>query len=441
MNKNQTNRKQRTRLFILEFIGFVLVFTFVGLLIYFFYRSSVYENTDSNLRQQSASIQEFVNKKQTQQVIVTEPPLAKDVLPKLNGDGGLDVLFLDEDNKIVNSANLGDRVQFFENYHFKEKNIDNQPITVKINQDYYRYMIVDVPETISTSSGLISKAAILKNFTTETLNLQSFVKVLISSLMAGLAWAMLISFWISQRLMEPILNSWKQQQDFVDSAAHELRTPLTIIQNKMENLLRQPNAKITDVSENIVQSLSEVRRLNQLTSDMLTLAKTGSNMTKLESQEIDIEEKLTEILGPYQEIAEIDNRTLDVKINTKVRTKMNLDVKRLHQLIVILLDNSIKYTKKGDQIEFKAVTNKNSLSFSVANSGPKISNDAKKKIFERFYREEASGNRKTGGSGLGLSIAQWIVNSHQGKISVDDWKKQDPKGVIFKVNLPELKTK
>lgn len=443
MNKNQINRKQRARLLFLEFVGFVLVFTLVGLLIYFFYKSSVYENTDSNLQQQSVKIQNFFNDKQNQKLPEdkSDESHSKIILPKLNLDGGVDVLFLDSNNKIINGVNLGDRIQLFENYHFKEKDNTNQPITVKINHDYYRYLIVNVPEMASTSSNSVNKVAILKNFTTETLNLKSFTKVMISSLIAGLAWALLISFWISQRMMEPILNSWKQQQDFVDSAAHELRTPLTIIQNKMEDLLRQPNAKITDISENIVQSLSEVRRLNQLTSDMLTLAKTGSNMTKLEAKEIDVEEKLTEILGPYQEIAEVDNRKLTVVIDTKNKTMMNLDVKRLHQLIVILLDNSIKYTKEGDAIEFKATTNKNSLSFSVANSGPQISNDAKKKIFKRFYREEASGNRKSGGSGLGLSIAQWIVDSYQGKITVDDWKKADPKGVIFKVTLPELKTK
>lgn len=443
MNKENINKNQRLRLFIIEFFGFVLVFTFIGFLIFFFYRSSVYENTDAGIRKQSADIQNFfeATNQNRQEISPDSPPLAIDVLPKLNGDRGIDVLFLGEENKIINSANLGDRALFFEKYHFKENNLKNEPITVKINNEYYRYLIVDVPEMVITSTGSVSKVAVLKNFTAETLNMKSFIKVLIASLLAGLAWALLISFWISQRMMLPILNSWKQQQDFVDSAAHELRTPLTIIQNKMENLLRQPNAKITDVSENIVQSLSEVRRLNQLTSDMLTLAKTGSNMTKLEPKSVDIKEKLTEILEPYREIAEVDDRKLKIKIDTQVKTHLNLDDKRLHQLIVILLDNSIKYTKQGDQIEFKAVANKNSLSFSVANSGPQISNAAKKKIFERFYREEQSGNRKTGGSGLGLSIAQWIVTSYHGKISVDDWKKTDPKGVIFKVNLPELKIK
>ncbi|WP_143875385.1 sensor histidine kinase, partial [Oenococcus oeni] len=116
--------------------------------------------------------------------------------------------------------------------------------------------------------------------------------------------------------------------------------------------------------------------------------------------------------------------------------KMVIDTRRVHQLIVILLDNALKYTEAKDLIKIKARREKNNLVIEVADNGRGISAEAKKHVFDRFYREEKSGNRSTGGTGLGLSIAKWIVNAFQGKISVSD---NSPKGTIFKVVLPQLK--
>jgi two-component system sensor histidine kinase CiaH len=437
MNKQGINRNEQFRFFLLEILGFLVIFSFVGSLIYFVYTSTVYTNSDAGLQKQVNDISNFAN--QQQRNFGDVPPLIPN-RPKLDvqTSGGQDVLFFDSNNQLVNSSNIGDRADIFSGMSFKSEATAAKPLTIKKNGETYRYAFFNLVRPIDSVSGIATKAVAVENFSSELSNINSFKNVLITALLAGMLWTLLISWIITQRLMRPIINSWQQQQDFVDAAAHEIRTPLTIIQNKLENMLRKPTEKVAGVSEDIVTSLSEVRRLSSLTTDMLTLAKTGSNMSRLDPESAPVKKTLNSILQPYREIAKEEEKKLVVHIDTQQEV-MNLDVKRLHQLIIILLDNTLKYTKAGDIISFDAKTNRGNLVFQVANDGPAISDAGKKRIFDRFYREEKSGNRQTGGTGLGLSIAQWIVNSYQGKISVSDWNREDPKGVSFDVTLPEIK--
>lgn len=101
--------------------------------------------------------------------------------------------------------------------------------------------------------------------------------------------------------------------------------------------------------------------------------------------------------------------------------------------MVILLDNALKYTKTGDKITVLSQITHDDWLLEVRNTGATIHDEDKKQIFERFYREERSRNKNSGGFGLGLSIAWQIVKDHHGKISVHDLK---PKGVIFRVKIP-----
>ncbi len=272
---------------------------------------------------------------------------------------------------------------------------------------------------------------VLVNVTDTMFNLQRFKQVIFWSFGTFGLLALAISYVISRRNMIPILKSWQRQQDFVDTAAHELRTPLAVIQGKLETMLTHPEDTIRNQSSQIILSLSEIRRLNALTSNMLTLAKAGSNMTKLEKEATDIAEFLTEITAPYQEMAQFDEK--EVTLATDVPQQVSIDRKRIHQLLVLLLDNALKYSSSGAKIAVSATVERKKLVLSVADTGSGISDEAKKHIFDRFYREDKTGNRETGGTGLGLSIAEWIVLAHNGKIVVYDNK---PQGTVFKVTLP-----
>jgi len=110
------------------------------------------------------------------------------------------------------------------------------------------------------------------------------------------------------------------------------------------------------------------------------------------------------------------------------------DQKKIHQVLVILLDNALKYTSSGDKITLLSEISNKQWLIEVKNTGPAISDEEKARIFDRFYREDRSRSKETGGYGLGLAIAKQIVEEHKGQIQVKDLQ---PRGVIFQIRLPK----
>ena len=206
---------------------------------------------------------------------------------------------------------------------------------------------------------------------------------------------------------------------------------MAVIQGKLENMLTHPESTVREQSNAIILSLSEVRRLTSLTNNMLTLAKSESNMTRIEKEPTNIADFLSRILAPYQEMAEFDGK--QVLLSAHVNQPIYIDQKRIHQLIVLLVDNAMKYSEAGATVAIAASIEKRKFVLTVADTGRGISDEAKKHVFDRFYREDKTGSRETGGTGLGLSIAEWIVRAHGGKITVAD---NQPKGTVFRITLP-----
>lgn len=232
--------------------------------------------------------------------------------------------------------------------------------------------------------------------------------------------------------MKPILISWEKQQAFVQNSSHELKTPLTIIQSKLEKLLTQPNKTILDQAETIALTLNEVRRITQLTDDLLLLAQSDSNQIVLEKNTVKSHNFLATILIPYQEIALSQDKSLAIVEDGDY--VILIDPKLITQLIIILVDNALKYTRAGDTIVVNSHFKDNQWVLSVLDSGLGLDDEENKDlVFERFYREDRARQRKTGGYGLGLSIAKWIVTSHGGNISVAS---NHPRGTKFTVSLP-----
>jgi len=161
------------------------------------------------------------------------------------------------------------------------------------------------------------------------------------------------------------------------------------------------------------------------------LARSDSNMTQITRQPTDTADFLRQVIAPYSEIAGSQDKTFTAQID--LNEQQMVDQKRIHQLLVILLDNALKYTQTGDQIQFKAAAHNNRWQVEVADTGIGIAPENRKAVFERFYREDKSHSRKTGGNGLGLAIAKWIVDSHQGTIKV---LANEPHGSRFVVSFP-----
>lgn len=240
--------------------------------------------------------------------------------------------------------------------------------------------------------------------------------------------SMIISLYLANWSLRPIMAAFEKQKAFVENASHELRTPLAILQNRLELLFQKPTATIIDESENISESLAEVRNMRLLTTNLLDLARRDSNIRiEAETTGVDFFEG---IFDSYQMLAENAGKQFDSSV--KFDGKIKLDQSLIKQLLTILFDNALKYTNEDGQIQITIQKTGPNLVLTVADNGEGISDEDKKKIFDRFFRVDKARTRQKGGLGLGLSLAKQIVDAYNGKISVED---NSPKGTKFVVKF------
>ncbi|MDN4495240.1 HAMP domain-containing sensor histidine kinase [Ureibacillus aquaedulcis] len=225
-----------------------------------------------------------------------------------------------------------------------------------------------------------------------------------------------------QRLKE---NQYKQQQ-FVSDASHELKTPITVIES-YANLLKRRDISDPKMQKQAAESIHhEALRMKRLTSQLLDIA-------ALDEQDILPNEQL-EIVGFCEKIAHIftetKNRFVHVdSIKKEIIAFTNRE--KIEQVIIILLDNAIKYSK-GDVAIYIDQNDKGPIMISVEDEGIGIPKKDLPYVFDRFYRVDSSRSRETGGSGLGLSIARELLHSLGGKISITS---EENKGTSVKVTL------
>jgi signal transduction histidine kinase len=206
------------------------------------------------------------------------------------------------------------------------------------------------------------------------------------------------------------------QKRFVGDAAHELRAPLTSIQGNLELLRRYPNMPPTDRTETTEDAYREAARLGRLVNDLLALAR-GDAGEGLRLEPILLHDLVSERLRHAQHLTKNHHFEL---LSLKHCT-VEADHDRLQQLLLILLENAIKYTPDGGFIWVSLDCDPDWAEIQVQDSGIGISAEHLGQVFERFYRVDKGRPRGTdpGGTGLGLPIAKWIVAQHGGEIRLE----------------------
>ena len=415
MNRQTVVKKQQRLFMVYNFFTFTFIFAIFSIIILGIVKSTLYSESDEELHRYRERL-EMIEKSHAPPI-----PLYPDLNPRII------TLKWDDQGKIINKAQLGiqNYELYFKNHHLDGNNMDKVKNIMIGDRFSYRSLV------FVSSDGNSSYTQIMINIDAEQSLIEHFTTILVSCTIIFILLSITASYILSKRTMKPIVQSWNRQTEFVENASHELRTPLTIIQNKLELLLRKPHSKVMDQFESIALSLSETRRLSKLTSDLLTLARSDSTLTQLQEEPFELDVFIGELCIPYKDVAQAENKHFDVNLCSSVR--INADKNRIHQLMVILLDNSLKYTSEGDRISIQTGMEENKAVIKVSDSGIGISKDNLPYIFDRFYREDKARSREKGGTGLGLSIAQWIVESHQGTISVESAIES---GTIFTIRLP-----
>lgn len=431
MFKRKIFRQQQLKFMLLNLLAFTVIFTFFGIIIFSQVQSTLYKKTDEELKS-------FKDKFANHAIENSKVPLLnKEMDPsgppngrQKNPNPRIMVVNWSEDGEILNKDEIGTLLyeSYLQDYQLDKTNVD-QVTSIVINDLYhFRYILIED----TNEDDEIAYTQLMINVDAEQLILNNFGKLIIICSVIFIVLSISASYILSKKMMKPIIQSWNKQAEFVENASHELRTPLTIIQNKLELLLTAPHEKIANKFENIALSLSETRRLSKLTSDLLTLARADSAETKLMKQSIHVDSFIQNVSTPYKEIAESQEKNF--WLNLKCDIQIDADEVRLHQLLVILLDNALKYTGENDSISVKTYLEDQRIVLEVSDTGIGIKEENRKQIFDRFYREDKARTRESGGVGLGLSIAQWIVEQHNGTIKAIP---NPSKGTTFKVKLPK----
>lgn len=230
-----------------------------------------------------------------------------------------------------------------------------------------------------------------------------------------------VGYFMAGKAMIPIQQAFLRQREFVADASHELRTPISIFQASVEVVESDGNQTLSSFSQQVLADMKgEIRRMTKLVADLLTLARADSGASNIIKEKIELIALAKPIVRSMQPLALAKEITL--LMNGAETLSVMADRERIGQLLVILIDNAIKYTPNGGRIEV-AITEdaipRPMAVISVRDTGIGISEEDKNLIFKRFYRVDKVRSREQGGVGLGLSIAKWIVDVHKGKIKVE----------------------
>lgn len=312
-------------------------------------------------------------------------------------------------------------------YQYKTKTIEN-----------HSYRILDIPyhgeeNILHTERGPI----VVKSFVavsivdSEIASLRDLLIIIVSGLIIGMIIIIIAGYYLARRSMIPIQASWEKQQEFVADASHELRTPLAVVKSNAELILRHPTHTVEEESIRVTNIIREVRRMTKLVSNLLTLARSDANQLELKLGLVSVNEVIETVAEQFIPLADMEGLTLQVKLGEPL--ELMADKERLHQLLVILLDNAIKYTPPPGQLLMTGAKQGSNMVITIEDSGQGIPVEDLPRIFDRFYRSDKARSREKGGTGLGLSIAKWIVEQHGGKIGVEN---KTEGGAKFSIILP-----
>lgn len=314
-----------------------------------------------------------------------------------------------------------------------------KPFTFRYDGAVYRVLNVKAsPETQALQAAALPEFKIghyqlVSNISTEVNMINTVLGLIIIGIILGGGISVIAGLYLADRALVPVRSSWNKQQQFIVDASHELRTPLAVLQTHTELLLRHPDHTIEQDSREISTILKEIRRMKKLVNGLLTLSQSDAERVALQMKLLPIDGMIDHAAQQFAPLAELKQIELTWKADSGA--DVNGDEERLQQLLLIILDNAVKYTREKGSIHILCKKSVNTVTIQVKDNGIGIPADELPHIFERFYRGDKVRNRTEGGTGLGLAIAEWIVARHNGKIYAES---EQSAGTTMTVTLPLL---
>lgn len=339
---------------------------------------------------------------------------------------------LGEEVKLISRENI---FYLLHDWYPKKEDVIREKLDV--NGEHLHLMIAGAP--IYDDGRLLAYVYVGKEITSINGFLNMLLLIMLALSLVFLVVAAMMGNYMAGRAMVPIQQSFQRQREFVADASHELRTPLSVLMASLDVIEGEKDNRLTRFSKQVIEDMKdELKRLTRLVHELLTLARADSGSIQILKETFDLRPVLDKTTRSFRHLAE--QKGIDLTTDFPDRILVYGDKERLTQLIYILLDNAVKYTPENGEVKlqifFIGKKEKEMLKVVVEDTGMGISSKEQKDIFQRFYRVDKARSREMGGFGLGLSIAKWIIEEHEGSIHVDS---QLGQGSRFTVLLPMKK--
>lgn len=265
-------------------------------------------------------------------------------------------------------------------------------------------------------------------FLNTTMKLRSVRNVLLISCLVGVVCFLvvfLLVILLSKRAMKPYIRNIERQKRFITDASHEIKTPLTSIATSVDVIEMEYGED--EWTRNIHKQTSKMSRM---VADLVTLSRLDEENPFLERTEFSLSDAVWEVAEPFASLAKAQGKKYSQRIEENLTLCGNPDATR--QMISVLLDNAMKYSDENGTIRLDVYKVHGKTKIEVFNTCVLEETQNLSRLFDRFYRPDNSRSRKTGGSGIGLSIAQAVAEAYGGKIKVSS---KDGKSIMFQVTI------
>jgi signal transduction histidine kinase len=292
----------------------------------------------------------------------------------------------------------------------------------------YRYAVA-VPD-VTGSAGVV---LIGESIETQETALSLLLMLLITVGGITLLGAGLGGLFLANRALAPARLAWTNQQRFIADASHELRTPLTLLRADAEVLLRSRERLEAEDAALLEDIVAEADHMTTLATSMLTLARLDNRSPHQEYEVVNLVD--VALAGARRVQALADQMGISIQVEHTGTPYVIGDPMMLEQAVLVLLDNAIKYNRRGGHVTVRTAMQQGQALLEVGDTGVGIAAEHLSHLGERFYRVDKARSREAGGTGLGLSIARGIAVAHRGALTLTSTPGQ---GTTATLLLPAL---
>jgi signal transduction histidine kinase len=301
----------------------------------------------------------------------------------------------------------------------KEALKDDETVSATIRGPEGRVRVVSMPMR-KESGEVIGVVQYARSLEGVQKTIRRLVLVLLPLAIGGLGAALFGGLYMASRAMRPVRESFERQRAFVADASHELKTPLTLIRADTEMVLYRGQLNKEDRTL-VEHALAETDRMGELLSDLLLVARLDAGKLEVVGRPFDLASVLSEEAERFGARAAAKGVRLELRVPGELPVRA--DPKRTGQIIAVLLDNAVRFAPPGGSIDVYGSLLDGRTEAAVTDTGPGIPPEQLDRVFDRFYRAEASRSRGKGvGTGLGLTIARDLARTQGGDIVAESPK-------------------